>query len=76
MKVIKCNPGDLDNVKNSEEYDFLYFTVRNGKAKYHMLHLPDRSCGIYYALRVTSEGLEGKRALEPLDEINCFVKEK
>ena len=66
MKTMKCTPGDLDNYKGSL---FSHFTVRNGKAEYHLLHLPDHSCGLYYALRVTKLGLEGRRALEPMDEI-------
>ena len=73
MKQIKCTPGSLDNVK--EQFNsFSHFTVRHGKAKYHLLYLANNSCGIYYALRVTNEGLEGKRALEPTDEIICWGK--
>lgn len=70
MKKITCTPDKIDDVKNNHK--FHYFTVRNGKAQYHMLHLPDRSCGLYYALRCTPDGLVGRRALEPTDEINCF----
>ncbi len=69
MNPIKCTPGDLDNYKKDLDNTFSHFTVRNGKAKYHLLHLPDHSCGLYYAMRVTIEGLEGRRALEPMDEI-------
>ena len=72
METIKCTPGDLDNYKGEK---FSHFTVRNGKAKYHLLHLPDHSCGLYYAFRVTTEGLDGKRALEPMDEIIVHFKE-
>ena len=71
MRQIKCLPGELDTVR--EQFTkFSHFTVRKGKAKYHMLYLGNSSCGIYYAVRVGDQGLEGKRALEPLDEIICW----
>ena len=71
MSKIRCTAEDLDDIKAN--YDFKYFTVRNGTAKYHLLHLPDHSVGIYYALRVVNEGLEGRRALEPGTEIICWI---
>jgi len=72
MEQIKCTPGDLDTVR--EQFaEFSHFTVRKGKAQYHMFYLPDRSCGIYYAVRVGDQGfIEAKRALEPSDEIICW----
>lgn len=73
MKQIKCTPGDLDYIK--EQFDeFSHFTVRHGKAEYHLLYLANNSCGIYYAVRVVNGGLEGKRALEPIDKIICWGK--
>lgn len=73
MKKIKCRVGELDDIR--EQFGELsHFTVRNGKAKYHLLHLPDNSCGLYYALRATDMGFEGRRALEPTDEIICWGK--
>lgn len=71
MINIGCKPGDLDNVREMFK-NFSHFTVRNGKAIYHLLHLPDYSVGIYYALRMGKFGLEGKRALEPTDKIVCW----
>jgi len=76
LKEIKITPDKLDEIKDNDNYNFRYFTVRNGKAKYHMIHLPDRSCGLYYALRESGNGLEGRRALEPTDEIICHVSLK
>ena len=73
MRKIKCGLGELDDIK--EQFDeFSHFTVRNGKAKYHLLYLSDNSCGLYYAFRATHTGLEGRRALEPTDEIICWGK--
>ena len=74
MYTIKCTVDRLDDIKM--QYDFAYFTIRNGKAKYHLLHIPDNSCGIYYAFRMTHDGLAGRRALEPTDEIICHYKNK
>lgn len=72
MKQIKCQPGDLDDVREQFS-EFSHFTVRKGKAKYHMLSLANNSCGIYYAWRVGERGfLEAKRALEPTTEIICW----
>ena len=71
MKQIKCTPGDLDDVRE-QFIDFSHFTVRNGKSVYHMLTLAKHSCGVYYAWRIGNHGLEGRRALEPLDEIICW----
>ena len=48
---------------------FSYFTVRNGKAQYHVIMLADKSVGVYYALREFPDGLGAKRTLEPTDEI-------
>lgn len=71
MKKIKCSVGDLDDVR--ERFDkFSHFTVRNGKAIYHILTLANSSCGIYYAWRIGDRGLEGRRALEPNAEIICW----
>ncbi len=71
MKSIACTPGDLDIIKD-EFIEFSHFTVRSGKAKYHMVYLANNSCGLYYAVRVGSKGLEGRRALEPTDQIICW----
>lgn len=73
MLCIETTPGELDDVKN--KFDFMYFCVRNGKAKYHILHLADNSCGLYYAYRVGAEGLEGRRAIEPDDLLRCFCNQ-
>jgi len=71
MKQIKCVPGDLDTIQRKFK-SFNHFTVRNGKAKYHLLYLPQKSCGIYYAIRIGDDGgIEAKRALEPSDRIIC-----
>lgn len=70
METKRIKPHDLDD--NKERFDF--FTIRKGKAQYHILHLPDNSCGLYYALRVTPKGLEGRRAVEPTDEIIVHFK--
>jgi hypothetical protein len=73
-KEIKITPGELDEVKNNYDYKFHYFTIRKGKAKYHLLHLPDHSCGLYYAFRESWNGkLEGRRAVEPTDELICHI---
>lgn len=71
MKQIKCNPGDLDDIREQFE-KFSHFTVKNGKAVYHLFTLAKSSCGIYYAWRIGDKGLEGRRALEPTDEIICW----
>lgn len=75
-KKISITPDKLDDIKNNDKYIFHYFTVRNGKARYHMLHLPDQSCGLYYALRETPQGLDGRRSIEPDDELICYVSLK
>ena len=75
-KEIEITPDKLDEIKNNPDYHFHHFTVRKGKAKYHMLHLPDRSCGLYYAMRVSWKGLEGRRAIEPTDQLICHVSLK
>lgn len=74
MEAIKCTVEDLDDIKAN--FGFEHFTVRNGKAEYHLVHLPDNSVGLYYALRVGKDGLEGRRALEPGTEITCWVRQK
>ncbi len=72
MKQIKCTPGDLDDVTDKFE-NFSHFTIRNGKAKYHMFYLAENSCGLYYALRVEKDGCTScKRAVEPTTEITCW----
>ena len=71
LESIKCTPGDLDDVRE-RFYSFSHFTVRNGKAKYHIFHLANNSCGLYYAYRMSDFGLEGRRALEPTDEITVY----
>jgi hypothetical protein len=70
MESIKIKPYELDDIKNN--FNFQFFTVRNGKAKYHLLHLPDNSCGLYYAFRFNGLYLEGRRAIEPTDELTCY----
>lgn len=70
-KQITGQPGDLDTIREKFE-NYSHFTVRKGKAKYHMLYLATHSCGIYYAVRAGDYGLEGKRQLEPTDEIICW----
>ena len=75
-KEIPITPDQLDNIKNNPDYHFHYFTVRKGKARYTLLHLPDRSCGLYYALRESWDGLTGRRAIEPTDELICHVSLK
>lgn len=80
VNYIKSTPGEFDDSKDEcirKFGSFGYFTVRNGKAQYHMIHLPDRSCGLYYALRALLDGYMGySRALEPLDEIRLFPEKK
>ena len=71
-EVISITPDKLDDVK--DKHDFSHFTIGRGKAVYHIIHLPDRSCGIYYALRVNQQWLEGRRAMEPNTIIHCHVK--
>lgn len=71
LQSIKTTVEKLDDVKDN--YNFKYFTVRNGKAKYHLLHVPDGTVGLYYALRMTDKGLTGRRALEPNTKITCWV---
>ena len=71
MRRINCTPGDLDDVREQFK-KFSHFTVRRGKAIYHMLTLANNSCGIYYAWRIGDYGLEGRRALEPTDKIICW----
>jgi len=70
-----CAPGDLDTVKQEQERkgnEYTHFTVRRGKAKYHMLNLPNGSCGLYYAVRVGIDGYpETMRAIEPTTFIIC-----
>lgn len=72
---IKCTVEELDDVRLKFK-TFSHFTVRNGKAKYHMIHLPDNSVGIYYAVRFAEyePTIIAKRALEPLTEIVCWGK--
>lgn len=71
LEAIKCTPSDLDEVKEMFK-DFSHFTVRNGKAHYHMVYLANRSSGVFYAVRSKGPYLEGKRQLEPLTEITCW----
>jgi len=70
-KQIKCQPGEFGDVR--EKFSkFSHFTVRKGKAIYHMIYLSDNSCGLYYAVRTKGLALEGRRALEPTTEITCW----
>lgn len=73
MKKIKTTPGYLDDIKRKFN-KYSHFTVRNGKVKYHILHIADNSCGLYYAFRNSKDGswLEGRRVLEPTDEITVW----
>ena len=73
MKRIETTVEKLDDVRERFK-KFSHFTVRNGKAIYHLIHLPDRSVGIYYAIRFAKDEqyFEAKRALEPLTKIVCW----
>lgn len=74
-RFIECTPADLDDARElcRELFgDYSHFTIRNGKMPYHMIHLPDRSCGIYYAIRITDDGYAVRRAMEP----NTLIKVK
>jgi hypothetical protein len=72
LRQIKCMICDFD--ANQHKFDkFSHFTVGKGKAKYHLMHLPDNSCGLHYALRLDDNNfLCAKRALEPTQEITCW----
>ena len=66
---VTCTPGDLDDVRDRFR-QYSHFTIGNGKAEYHMIHLPDRSCGIYYAVRIDQQGHPcTRRAMEPTQGI-------
>lgn len=72
---IECTPAYLEEAKEyCRKYlgKYSHFCVRNGKAKYDILYLPDNSVGIYYALKMNHNGLSGKRALNPSDKIRIF----
>lgn len=76
MKTQVISPHELDDMKAfDQERVFEYFTVKNGKAKYHILHLANNSCGLYYALRVLPDGsLGARRAVEPTDILVAHFK--
>ncbi|MCB0743466.1 MAG: hypothetical protein KDC67_06150, partial [Ignavibacteriae bacterium] len=57
-----------------DKYNFHYFTVRNGKAKYGAIVCPDGTIGYYYAYGSRPNGRSAKRALKPNTKINCFVE--
>ena len=73
MKRIETTVEKLDDVRELFER-FTHFTVRDGKAIYHMIHVPEKSVGIYYAVRCADDSphIEAKRALEPLTKIVCW----
>jgi hypothetical protein len=75
---ILCECGELDEAKDVVRElwgKYSHFTVRKGKAVYHMLHLPDYSCGLYYAVRVNGQYLEGRRALPPQTKLKVWPKQ-
>jgi len=76
MRSIKTNPGEFDDVIYKEEqnlFKFSHFTIGKAKAKYHIIHLPDRSCGLYYALRVYPGGVGARRAMKPQQEVTIHL---
>lgn len=71
---IVCEPGELDEAKTiceNEFGSFSHFTIGKGNSKYHMLHLPNNSCGLYYALR-QEKYLTARRAVEPTKQLRVF----
>ena len=76
-QYIETTPGYLDDaieMCKKEFGSYSHFCVRNGKAIYHILHLPDNSCGIYYAMRVKNDFLSAKRALAPAGELHIHQR--
>ena len=70
MRPIKSTPGDFD--EDRDYYVYSHFTIGRGKAEYNIIHLPDNSCGLYYALKSTPTGLSCRRAMEPTTEITIW----
>lgn len=72
MEYVETTVEYLDDIRYNN--DIAFFTVRNGKAKYNFLHVPDGTIGYYYAIRITDDNFKIVRALKPRTKIKCWLR--